>query len=112
MMLNKGQYGSQRILSRLSVEVMTTDQLTPAQKAGAEDFLGANRGWGFGVSIVTRCDSIAEVPGRYGWEGGLGTSWSSDPQENLVGILMTQVMGFPSGIYEDFWTSAYQAIND
>jgi CubicO group peptidase (beta-lactamase class C family) len=115
MMLNKGIHGSERILSRPAVEAMTTDQLTSAQKAGAADFLGENRGWGFGVSIVTKRDDLAAVPGRYGWEGGLGTSWSSDPQEQLVGILMTQgSWTTPSGpqLWSDFWTSAYQAIND
>jgi len=29
MMLNKGRHGPERILSRMSVELMTTDQLTP-----------------------------------------------------------------------------------
>ncbi len=43
MMLNKGTHGSERILSRLSVETMTTDHLTQEQKAGAECILGDNR---------------------------------------------------------------------
>jgi hypothetical protein len=30
----------------------------------------------------------------------------------MVAILMTQCMGFPSGVYPDFWTLAYQAIDD
>jgi hypothetical protein len=32
----------------------------------------------------------------------------------MVAILMTQRAGFPlsSGVYLDFWTSAYQAIDD
>ena len=34
MMLNQGKHGRERVLSRLSVEAMTTDQLTPEQKAG------------------------------------------------------------------------------
>jgi len=37
------------------------------------------RGWGFGVSIVTRRDQVSAVPGRFGWDGGYGTSWASDP---------------------------------
>ena len=51
---------------------------------------------------------------RFGWDGGLGTSWFSDPKENLVGILMTQRAAFPlfSGVYLDYWTSVYQAIDD
>lgn len=112
MLLNKGKLGNERILSRPSIELMTTDQITPEQKVGSEFILGDGRGWGFGVSIITRRDDVAAVPGRFGWDGGLGTSGYSDPQEELVAILMTQVMSFPPGIYEDFWTSVYQAIDD
>jgi CubicO group peptidase (beta-lactamase class C family) len=115
MMLNKGKHGSARILSRLAVEAMTTDQLTPTQQARAEDFLGASRSWGLGMAIAIKRDDVAAVPGRYGWDGGLGTSWASDPKEELVGILMTQgAWTSPCGpqLWRDFWTSAYQAIDD
>ena len=73
-----------------------------------------NRGWGFGVSIVTRRDDLSSVPGRFGWDGGYGTSWASDPAEDMVAILMTQRAAFPgaSWTYADFWTSAYQAIDE
>jgi CubicO group peptidase (beta-lactamase class C family) len=115
MMRNKGKYGCERILSRHSVETMTTDHLTPEQKVGSELLLGENRGWGFGVSIVTRRDDVSAVPGRFGWDGGYGTSWWSDPKEDMVAILMSQrLWDSPSapGVYLDFWTSAYQAIDD
>jgi len=116
MMLNKGNYGSGRLLSRPSVETMTTDQLTPEQKAVSGFYPGYfdSRGWGFGVSVITRRDDLAAVPGRFGWDGGLGTSWYSDPREDMVAILMTQRSAFPlfSGVYLDFWTSAYQTIDD
>jgi CubicO group peptidase (beta-lactamase class C family) len=113
MLLNKGRYGRERILSRPAVEVMTTDQLTAEQRTGAGPFLDdGRRGWGFGLSTIIRRDELAGVPGRFGWEGGYGTSWASDPSENLVAILMTQVVGFPGGIYDDFWTGVYQAIDD
>jgi CubicO group peptidase (beta-lactamase class C family) len=112
MMLNKGKHDNQRILSRHSIEVMTTNQITPDQKKGSECFLEENRGWGFGVSIITRRDDVASAPGRFGWDGGFGTSWYSDPKENMTAILMSQVLGFPSRIDLDFWTSVYQAIDD
>src|SRR5258708_14982094 len=76
MMLSQGKHGNERILSRLSVELMTTDQLTPEQKAASSlssGFLDGN-GWGFGVSVVTRPADIQPWPGRYGWGGGLGPS--------------------------------------
>ncbi len=116
MMLNKGRFGNERILSRLSVELMTADHITPEQKAVSPFFpnFWDNRGWGFGVSIITRRDDVAGVPGRFGWDGGYGTSWYVDPKEDLVGILMTQRLWDSTflAIHQDFWTSAYQAIDD
>ncbi len=117
MMLNNGKHGSERILSRPSVETMTTDQLTPEQKAvsGLVPGYFDSHGWGFGVSIVTRRDDLAAVPGRFGWDGGLGTSWYADPEEDMIGILMTQrawTSPTPPGVCRDFWTLAYQAIDD
>ncbi len=117
MMLSFGKYKNQRILSRPSVETMTTDHLTPQQKAisglNPGDFDAV--GWGFGVSMVTRRDDIASVPGRYGWEGGLGTSWHTDPKEDMVTILLTPLAWSSpnaSNIFRDFWTLSYQAIDD
>jgi CubicO group peptidase (beta-lactamase class C family) len=115
MMLSQGKHGGERILSRLSVEAMTTDQLTPAQKAMSSlpqiSGFFETCGWGFGVSVVTRRDDLASVPGRFGWDGGLGTSWFCDPKEDLVGIVLTQRL-YPLDLYRDFWTLAYQAIDD
>jgi CubicO group peptidase (beta-lactamase class C family) len=115
MMLNQGKLGRERILSRPAVELMTTDQLTHEQKTGARMFFGDNSGWGFGLSVVIKRDDLSVNPGRFGWDGGLGTSWSSDPTEELVAILMTQrAMDSPSGpaLFRDFWTSVYQSIDD
>jgi CubicO group peptidase (beta-lactamase class C family) len=115
MMLNGGRIGSERILSRPSVELMTTDQITSEQKLGSELFFGDVRGWGMGLSVFTRRDDIYTTPGRFGWDGGYGTSWYSDPSEQLTGILLTQRMmesPQPPRAFVDFWTSAYQAIDD
>ena len=117
MMLSYGKHASSRILSRLSVELMTTDHLTPEQKAvsGLVPGYFDSHGWGFGMSVVTRRDDIAAVPGRFGWDGGMGTSWYSDPREEMVTILMTQcawTSPSPPDVCLDFWTSAYQAIDD
>ncbi len=115
MMLSQGKHGNERLLSRLSIELMTTDQLTPEQKAGPSlisGFLGG-RGWGFGVSVITKRDDIAAVPGRYGWDGGMGTSWYCDPREDMITILMTQCFfASPNPPNVSFWTLAYQAIDD
>lgn len=114
MLLNKGEHDGGRILSRPSIELMTTDQLTTEQKSEASMFFREDSGWGFGMAVFTRRDDLAATPGRFGWDGGYGTSGYTDPEEELVGILMTQrlVSSESSGLYSDFWTAAYQAIDD
>jgi CubicO group peptidase (beta-lactamase class C family) len=114
MLLDGGRRGRERILSRPSVAVMTTNQLTPAQKQGAELFLGAS-GWGFGMAATTVHDDVFATPGRYGWDGGLGTSWANDPAEGVVGVLMTQAAWDtprPPAVRQDFWTATYAAFAD
>ena len=117
MMLNVGRHERTRILSRASIETMTTDQLTPAQKAVSgliNDYFDSH-GWGFGVAMVTRRTDVAGSIGSFGWDGGLGTSWRSDPREEMVGILLTQASWTspnPPNVALDFWTSAYGAIED
>jgi CubicO group peptidase (beta-lactamase class C family) len=115
MLLRKGKYKNGRLLSRLSVELMTTNQITPEQKAGAEIFLDESRDWGLGMSVITKRTGIAAVPGRFGWDGGLGTSAYTDPHEDMIAMLFTQLAWTsPVGpkLYEDFWTAAYAAIDD
>jgi CubicO group peptidase (beta-lactamase class C family) len=117
MMLGGGACGRERILSRPAVELMTTDQITPEQKRASPFFEGfwETRGWGFGLSMVTGRAELAGVPGRFGWDGAFGTSWHMDPKEQLVGILMTQRrpdrLGLAPSVL-DFWTSAYQLVDD
>ena len=116
MMLGQGKLGKERVLSRPSVLAMTSNQLTEAQMAASPFFPGFwdSRGWGFGVSMVTRRDNLF-TPGRFGWDGAFGTSWASDPGEDMTCILMQQrLVGGPApvGLNADFWTLAYQAIDD
>ena len=109
--------GGDPILSRPSVETMTTDQLTPEQKAISGFFPGDfdARGWGFGVGIVTRREQPAAPVGQYGWDGGLGTIWRNDPSEQMVAALLTNAAWTsprPPDVALDFLTGAYAAIDD
>jgi CubicO group peptidase (beta-lactamase class C family) len=93
--------GGRRILSESSVRAMTTDQLTPAQKVEGSLAPGFwdTYGWGLGVAVTKT--------GRYGWDGGKGTSWRSDPEEGMLALLLTQRSEYPefSPIYRDFWSA-------
>jgi CubicO group peptidase (beta-lactamase class C family) len=117
MMLNKGAYGGEHILSRPSIELMTMDHLTPEQKGASPFFVDfwKDRGWGFGLGVITGRSDLSGVPGSFGWDGAFGTSLCVDPKEEMVIILMTQRrpdrLGIPA-LTLDFWTSAYQLIDD
>ena len=114
MLLGGGSYSGTRLLSRPSVELMTTDRLTPENKrhGGLGEGMWDASGWGFGVQVATARTGLASV-GRYGWGGGLGTWWFNDPREELIGILLTQRFWQspqPPNICLDFETSAYAAL--
>jgi CubicO group peptidase (beta-lactamase class C family) len=94
MLLGKGEYRGNRILSAQSVEAMLADQITPAQKAASPFFPGFwdTHGWGLGIAVVTAPDEISPVPGRFGWWGGFGTTFYADPHSDTVALLFSQRM--------------------
>ncbi|WNG47867.1 beta-lactamase family protein [Archangium minus] len=112
MMLNKGEHGGRRLLSERSVELMTTDHITPQQKAVSPFFPGFwdKRGWGYALSIVHQHEP--GEPRGFGWDGGYGTSCYWDPETGLIGILMTQRLwdSATPAASVDFWRSAYEAL--
>jgi CubicO group peptidase (beta-lactamase class C family) len=124
MLLDHGMHGTERILSRPAVRLMTTDSLTPEQRAPRDAMArdnvhvsfgqGQHGGWGFGMAVRTYRGDYAPV-GQFGWDGGSGTSTYADPDNQLVGILLTQVgasVPDPVRLMHDFWTTLYQAIDD
>ena len=115
MMLNGGSLGNARVLSRESIAMMTTNQIVADQKRESQLFLGSARGWGFGLSVFAGLDDPHSAPGRFGWDGGYGTSWYSDPQAQLTGILLTQRMmdsPKPPPVFTDFWTTLSEVAAD
>ncbi|MEO3805954.1 serine hydrolase domain-containing protein [Nonomuraea sp. B1E8] len=124
MLLNGGMHGSERILSRPAVELMTTNRLTPEQQAARHAMAvdnvhvshgqGQHGGWGLGMAVRTYRGDYAPI-GQYGWDGGSGTSSYADPANQLTGILLTQVgasVPDPMRLMHDFWTTLYQALDD
>ena len=104
-----------RLLSRPSVELLSSDQLSDAQKADVDFVLGdpSAHSWGFGVGVVTRRTDHASV-GTYGWSGGLGSLWANDPVEDLTCVLLTnRVWMSPVAptVAADFLTTSYAAID-
>ena len=68
-----------------------------------------------GLSVCNKRDDLYNGLGRFGWDGGYGTSWYSDPGEKFTGILLTQRLmdsPQPPRVFVDFWTLAHHAIDN
>lgn len=92
MLVNRGSYKGKRILGSRTVEFMTRDALTEAQKAGFSwDSLA---GYGYGCLMRTLKDPSAEGVvgslGTFGWDGWTGNYAVMDPKEELVFIYFIQ----------------------
>jgi len=99
--------GGAPVLPADAVRAMTTDQLTPAQKAQGGLLPGFfdGRSWGF-------CQAVYDS-GAFGWDGGLGTTWLVDPAQDLTVIVLTQRMfesPDPPTVHRDIQAAAYAAL--
>jgi CubicO group peptidase (beta-lactamase class C family) len=104
---NGGLAGERRLLSGQSVAAMATDHLTATQRRDADLLLGGG-GWGYGMSVPPADGGRQRIAG-YGWEGGSGTVWRTNPETGLTGILFTQrqlVSPAPPPVFMDFWAAA------
>jgi CubicO group peptidase (beta-lactamase class C family) len=93
MLLDHGLHKGERLLSTESVRLMTTNRLTPAQIGGAGVLL-SGLGWGLGMAVAVTADAISASVGRYGWDGGSGTTWCNDPYSGRIAIALTQTTDF------------------
>jgi CubicO group peptidase (beta-lactamase class C family) len=111
MMLDGGELDGVRILGRKTVELMT------ANHTGDLGIWLRGPGYGFGLGYSVVLDQGASgMPasaGSYSWGGAFCTSFWVDPQEDLIGILMTQIRPYTHlNVREDLATLTYQALVD
>jgi len=94
MLLNRGELDGVRLLSRKTLQYMTSDHLVelPRAKSGPSYLPGP--GYGFGLGFGVRTDAGGAVaPGSVGdftWSGLAGTYFWIDPAENLLAIFLMQ----------------------
>jgi CubicO group peptidase (beta-lactamase class C family) len=96
MLANKGTLDGQRILSRKTVELMTSDQLSPEIRARSTSPVlaaGYSFGLGFTVRTQTGLATLAGSVGEFGFGGAFGTSFWVDPQEDLAVVFMAATPG-------------------
>ena len=111
MMLNGGELDGARILGRKTVELITVNHIgdLPVWLTGP--------GYGFGLGYRVLKDvgqaGINSSVGEYGWGGAYCTYFWVDPQEELIGVMMTQVIPYTHiNIRQDFQVLVNQAIVD
>lgn len=101
MFLNGGQLGGVRLVSRKTVELMTSDHLPPGTQFGpatAPIFgplapspeMGQGFGLGFAVRTEPGRNPLHGSVGDYYWGGAYGTYFWIDPREKLIAIFMMQ----------------------
>lgn len=108
-LLNEGEYGGERILSRKTIEVMTSDQLILLNKKGNgySNIPGITYGLGFSLKTREGTAQDHKSAGTYEWGGYFNTKFFIDPEEELVFVGMTQIVPFQRN---DFWTKMYAII--
>ncbi len=73
-----------RVLTEESVRAMTTEQVGPVDDEGG--------GWGLGIGVRRADEPGGRSAGSYGWDGGLGSSWWTDPVTGVTAVLLTNQM--------------------
>jgi CubicO group peptidase (beta-lactamase class C family) len=115
MLAGDGQLDGTRVLGRKTLELMHSNHVPPALLPYEIGGI-PNPGFGFGLGSRVVLDVAATggpgSVGEYGWAGAAKTYYWVDPQEDLVGVLMTQYMvGFDLP-EQDLRALTYQAIID
>ena len=108
MLLNGGELDGVRALGRKTVDLIRMNHV-PEDVVGDRD-----TGFGLGFSVVRDMVKTGELAsaGTISWGGAAATTFWIDPQEQLIGILMTQLLSNPHPFQRQFRVLAYSAIAD
>ena len=109
MLLNDGELDGERLLGNKTVELVRMNHIAddwhPLERTGC--------GFGLGFAVVTNVADTHSLGslGTYSWGGLASTVFWIDPVEDLIGILMTQLIG-DSPFHAQFRVLTYQSIID
>jgi CubicO group peptidase (beta-lactamase class C family) len=105
MILNGGVYNGHTILSKRTVEIMTSGQLKPGM-FGEDNF-----GLGFGITSNYSAARGPRNAGSITWGGYFGTTYWADPKAHMVCLFMTQHSPNSHGdIEQKFETLVYSSL--
>lgn len=116
MLLNKGQLDGTRILSRKTIELMTSNSIgdlyifNPFKHNG---IMGDKFGLGFGIRTERGVYDELESLGSFGWDGAFYTRFWVDPKEDMFGIFLSQVDSYwNEKLIGKYKVLVYQSITD
>ncbi len=115
MLLRGGELDGVRFLGRKTLEFMHKNHLKPELlplNIGPNPIPGKGFGLGFDVILDPAQTGVLNSKGTFGWSGAAATNFWVDPQEQIVGIIMTQLMNNLLNFQADFRALAYQALVD
>ncbi|MGI9345254.1 MAG: serine hydrolase domain-containing protein, partial [Gammaproteobacteria bacterium] len=126
MLLNKGRFKGQQILSRRASEQMLTNQMSPeygTAKNPWPSFMntdvsvsGVGHGLGGAVYLDYGLSDLPLTPGSYTWGGAAGTLFWVDPEKDMAVVFLTQVLELGEGKTEALQgrmvNLVYQALED
>ena len=111
MLRRGGQGPSERLVSRKTIELMTTNHT--GDKFIWLSGVGYGFGLGFGIMLDQGVAHSIISPGSYSWGGMYCTHWWNDPKEQLFGMTLTQVRPYLHlNIRADMQTITTSAIID
>ena len=91
MLLHGGSLDGIRILGRKTVDLISTNHLTPKQQESHSWDTQRGYGYGLGVRVMTNPEiaGINGSEGEWGWDGAFGNWFCVDPKENLTCVYLT-----------------------
>ena len=114
MLANGGELDGVRLVSRKTLQFMTSDHLAelPLAKSGPSYLPGAGCGFGLGFSVRTAAGSafVSGSVGDFTWSGLAGTYFWVDPQEDLFAIYLMQAPEQRNAYRQLFRNLVYAAI--
>lgn len=101
------------LLSRKMLRMMTANRIPESQrplKIGMNPLPGY--GWGLGVRVMTDIGQSLGLTGNgeFGWAGAASTYFWVDPEEEMIGVFMTQYLGSVLPLADDLRSAAYQML--
>ena len=121
MLRRGGSLDGVRILGPKTVQAMTMARLTPeVRNNGATEYpashLYPGQSFGLGAGVITdpaQAQVISSI-GEYSWGGIANTKFWIDPEEDLIVVFMSQVMGTPHSDRHrfDLKVATYQALTE